>query len=123
MGCTDIPAIVLVITAPLLTGRVLAQDAVSTAEKAEESLGIMETKAIAEEGFIYGLPLMMSYAIMYAYSVDRSSGSYTAPINQQFNEARVYTYKNTEIPLPNTHRSVFRSLHGSARGADRSVGP
>ena len=26
-----------------------------------------ETKAIAEEGFIYGLPIVMNYAVMYEY--------------------------------------------------------
>src|SRR5205809_83375 len=28
-----------------------------------------ETKAIAEEGFIYGLPIVMNYAVMYEYMV------------------------------------------------------
>jgi len=27
-----------------------------------------ELKAIAEEGFIYGLPIVMNYAVMYEYS-------------------------------------------------------
>ena len=29
-----------------------------------------ETKAIAKEGFIYGLPIVMNYAVMYEYAVD-----------------------------------------------------
>ena len=29
--------------------------------------GIAETKAIAEEGFIYGLPIVMNYAVMYEF--------------------------------------------------------
>ncbi len=33
-----------------------------------------ETKAIAEEGFIYGLPIVMNYAVMYEYCVDKNSG-------------------------------------------------
>jgi hypothetical protein len=32
-----------------------------------------ETKAIAEEGFIYGLPIVMNYGVMYEYSVDKNS--------------------------------------------------
>jgi len=32
-----------------------------------------ETKAIAEEGFIYGLPIVMNYAVMYEYAVDKNS--------------------------------------------------
>jgi hypothetical protein len=51
--------------------------------------GIEETKAIAEEGFIYGLPIVMNYAVMYEYAVDRNSGQFKAPFNQIKNEARL----------------------------------
>src|SRR6478672_12515834 len=61
-----------------------------------------ETKAIAEEGFIYGLPIVMNYGVMYEYSVDKNSGQYKAPFNQIKNEARVYTYKDTAIVTPNS---------------------
>jgi hypothetical protein len=61
-----------------------------------------ETKAIAEEGFIYGLPIVMNYAVMYEYCVDKNSGQYKAPFNQIKNEARVYTYKDTAIITPNS---------------------
>src|SRR6058998_2749153 len=56
-----------------------------------------ETKTIAEEGFIYGLPIVMNYAVMYEYSVDKNSGQYKAPFNQINNEARVFTYKDTSV--------------------------
>ena len=61
-----------------------------------------ETKSIAEEGFIYGLPIVMNYAVMYEYSVDRNSGQYKAPFNQINNEARVFTYKDTSVITPNS---------------------
>jgi hypothetical protein len=35
-----------------------------------------EIKTIAEEGFIYGLPIVMNYAVMYEYAVDKNSGQY-----------------------------------------------
>jgi len=54
-----------------------------------------ETKTIAEEGFIYGLPIVMNYAVMYEYAVDKNSGQYKATFNQINNEARVFTYKDT----------------------------
>ena len=63
---------------------------------------IREAKAIAEEGFIYGLPIVMNYAVMYEYSVDRNSGQFKAPFNQIMNEARVYTYKDTAVITPNS---------------------
>src|SRR6266550_1991320 len=61
-----------------------------------------DTKAIAEEGFIYGLPIVMNYAVMYEYSVDKNSGQYKAPFNQINNEARVFTYKDTSVITPNS---------------------
>src|SRR5204863_384148 len=63
---------------------------------------IREAKAIAEEGFIYGLPIVMNYAVMYEYAVDRNSGQFKAPFNQIKNEARVFTYKDTSIVTPNS---------------------
>ena len=61
-----------------------------------------ETKAIAEEGFIYGLPIVMNYAVMYGYAVDRDSGQFKAPFNEIKNEPRVYTYEDTAIITPNS---------------------
>jgi hypothetical protein len=61
-----------------------------------------EAKAIAEEGFIYGLPIVMNYAVMYEYSVDKNSGQYKAPFNVIKNEHRVFTYKDTAIITPNS---------------------
>ena len=49
------------------------------------------TRAIAEEGFVYGLPLVMNYAVMYEYAVDKDSSQFKAPFNQIKNEPRVYT--------------------------------
>ena len=63
---------------------------------------LLEAKDIAEEGFIYGLPLVMNYAAMYATAIDQSSGQYLAPFNQINNAARVYTYKDTAVVTPNS---------------------
>jgi hypothetical protein len=61
-----------------------------------------ETKAIAEEGFIYGLPIVMNYGVMYAYAIDKGNPEFKAPFNQIKNEARVFTYKDTAIVTPNS---------------------
>src|SRR5436190_955744 len=61
-----------------------------------------ETKAIAEEGFIYGLPIVMNYGVMYEYAVDKGNPEFKAPFNQIKNEARVFTYKDTAIVTPNS---------------------
>jgi hypothetical protein len=74
---------------------------VSAQTKAEWP-NLFEAKAIAEEGFIYGLPIVMNYAVMYEYAVDKNSGQYKAPFNQINNEARVFTYKDTAVITPNS---------------------
>ena len=52
------------------TGCGSKNDAVSQAEKSEKDRpSIAETKAIAEEGFIYGRPIVMNYAVMYEYAI------------------------------------------------------
>ncbi|MDH0737090.1 DUF1254 domain-containing protein [Achromobacter spanius] len=61
-----------------------------------------ETRAIAEEGYIYGLPLVMNYAIMYEYAVDKSSSQYKAPFNQIRSLHHVANYKDTAVISPNS---------------------
>src|ERR1700688_1732036 len=74
----------------------------ASAQAKAEWPDMREAKAIAEEGFIYGLPIVMNYAVMYEYAVDRNSGQFKAPFNQIKNEARVYTYKDTAVITPNS---------------------
>ncbi len=64
--------------------------------------GIAEVKAIAEEAFVYGLPLVMNYGVMYEYIIDKNSGQWKAPFNSIYNEHRVFTYEDTAIPTPNS---------------------
>jgi hypothetical protein len=64
--------------------------------------GFIAAKDIAEAGFIFGLPIVMNYGVMYEYAVDRNSGQFKAPFNQLKNEPNVFTYKDTSIPTPNS---------------------
>lgn len=64
--------------------------------------GFFKARDIAEAGFVYGLPIVMNYAVMYEYAVDRNSGQFKAPFNQIKNEANVFTYKDTAVPTPNS---------------------
>jgi hypothetical protein len=72
------------------------------AQTSADRPGFFEAKATAEEGFIYGLPIVMNYAVMYEYAVDKNSGQFKAPFNEIKNEARVYTYKDTAVVTPNS---------------------
>src|SRR5258708_24734835 len=72
------------------------------AQTSADRPGPLERKDIAEAGFIYGLPIVMNYAVMYEYAVDRASGQFKAPFNQIKNEPNVYTYKDTAVVTPNS---------------------
>jgi hypothetical protein len=96
-------ALTCVLFVMLSIGCATKNDSIAKAEKKDaDKPGIAETKAIAEEGFVYGLPIVMNYAVMYEYAVDRNSGQFKAPFNQINNEARVFTYKDTAIITPNS---------------------
>ena len=61
--------------------------------------------------------MVMNYGVMYAYFVDKNSGQFKAPFNQIFNEARVFTPKDTAIVTPN------RDTPYSFLGADLRAEP
>jgi len=95
------------VAAMLLAACGKPDDAVSQAAKkdaanAVPSPSVAEVKAIAEEGFVYGLPIVMNYGVMYEYIIDKDSGQYKAPFNTVYNEHRVFTWEDTAIPTPNS---------------------
>jgi hypothetical protein len=82
-------------------------DSISRAErdnaaKGVAAPGIAETKAIAEEGFIYGLPLVMNYAVMYEFAVDTKSSQFKAPFNEMHSMHNVATPEDTAVVTPNS---------------------
>ena len=96
-----------VATAFLLAGCASKNDPVTQAASADAAKGIpapslAETKAIAEEAFIYGLPLVMNYAVMHEYAVDKGGPQFKAPFNQIKSEPRVFTYQDTAVITPNS---------------------
>lgn len=72
------------------------------AQNKAEWPNVFEAKDIAEEGFIYGLPLVMNYAVMQEYAVDRNSGQFKAPFNEIYNMHHVATPADTAIITPNS---------------------
>ncbi len=80
----------------------MAKSAPVQAQMSADRPGLRKAKDIAEAGFIYGLPIVMNYAVMYEYAVDRKSGQFKAPFNQLKNEPNVFTYKDTAIVTPNS---------------------
>jgi len=100
-------ALICAVGALLVAGCGKKDDTVAPAEKKDVAKGVpapsvAETKATAEEAFIYGLPLVMNYAVMNEFVIDKNSGQYKAPFNTISNEARVFTYKDTAVVTPNS---------------------
>jgi len=82
-------------------------DAINQAEKKDVAQGvpapsIADTKAIAQEGFVWGLPLVMNYAVMIEFAIDTTSSQFKAPFNEIKNEHRVSTYEDTAVITPNS---------------------
>jgi hypothetical protein len=78
---------VIAAVAAMLAGCEKKGDPIAQAEEKDAAQGIaapslVETKAIAEEAFIYGLPIVMNYAVMYEYAVDTKSSQFKAHFNQ-----------------------------------------
>jgi len=78
------------------------QPAPVQAQAGADRPGFFKAKDIAQAGFIYGLPIVMGYGVMYEFAVDRNSGQFKAPFNQIKNAADVFTYKDTAVVTPNS---------------------
>jgi hypothetical protein len=92
-----------VLAATICTSWATKNDSIARAEEKDaDRPSIAETKAIAEEAFIYGLPLVMNYAVMYEYAVDTKGSQFKAPFNEIKNLHRVATYEDTAIITPNS---------------------
>ncbi len=76
---------------------------------------LLEAKDIAEEGFIYGLPLVMNYAVMQEFAVDKNSGQFKAPFNEINNQHHVATPEDTAVITPNSDTPYSIDLAGFAR--------
>ncbi|HWB10821.1 MAG TPA: DUF1254 domain-containing protein [Pirellulales bacterium] len=85
------------LTIPLVLGWLLAAPVM-----AQEKLAKGEVKAIAEEAFVYGFPLLMHYGVVYGGFIDKSSSQYKCPLNQLYNTARVFTPEDTGVVTPNS---------------------
>jgi hypothetical protein len=110
-------ALLLTLVVGLLAGCTKQGDPAGAANKADKQAGgappelaapelaapkLEETRALAEQAYVYGLPIVMNYAVMYEYAVDKDSGQFKAPFNEIKNEARVFTYEDTAVVTPNS---------------------
>jgi hypothetical protein len=87
----------------------------ANAQAKAEWPNVFEAKAIAEEGFIYGLPLVMNYAVMNEFAVDAKGSQFKAPFNQIKNLTHVATYKDTAVITPNSDTCPCRKPNSAGK--------
>ena len=58
-------------------------------------------QAIAEEAYIFGLPIVIDYRVMYSYAIDTGNREYKAPFNQIKTVNTLLTPADVAIPYPN----------------------
>ena len=61
-----------------------------------------EVRVTARDAYVYGLPMVDTYRVMYAYSVDKGNPQYKGPFNSVLNIARVFTPEDTAFVTPNS---------------------
>ena len=60
-----------------------------------------EARALAQEAWIYGFPVVESYKTLYAQAVDRTDPNFKAPFNQIGHSAGTFSPRDTAIITPN----------------------
>lgn len=76
--------------------------ACSATTTAQNVSATSEIEAVAQEAFLYGLPMVMMYSIMNEYAINEQSGQFKAPFNTIANVPKVYTPADTAIVTPNS---------------------
>ena len=61
-----------------------------------------QARTIGRDAYVYGLPMVDTYRVMYAYSVDKDNPQYKGPFNSVLNIARVFTPDDTAFVTPNS---------------------
>jgi hypothetical protein len=84
------------------TCAVIAIGMQSVAATAQVTSNAAEARAVAQEAYIYGYPMVDNYRILHAYFVDAQNKEFKAPWNQLVNVARVYTSEDKAVQTPNS---------------------
>src|SRR5882762_4612006 len=61
-----------------------------------------EARAIATDAYVFGLPMLGTYQVIYAFNVDKANAQYKGPFNSILNVARVFTPEDTAFVTPNS---------------------
>ncbi|MFM0222587.1 DUF1254 domain-containing protein [Paraburkholderia dipogonis] len=74
----------------------------SKAPVAPVSASSTDIRSIAKDAYLYGTPMVDTYSIMYAFSVDSTNPQYKGPFNSILNISRVFTPDDTAFVTPNS---------------------
>lgn len=66
------------------------------------SASVEETRSIAKDAYVFGTPMVDTYRVMYAFSIDKSNSQYKGPFNSILNFSRVFTPADTAFVTPNS---------------------
>ena len=66
-----------------------------------------DVRAIAKEAYIYGVPLIDQYKVMYAFNIDKSNPQYKGPFNTILNIARVFHAGRHRVRNAQLRHAVF----------------
>ena len=92
----------LALAAAISTGCSRKADSVSQAEaKDKDKPGALQARAIAEEAYVYGFPMIAAYKALYQFNVDKTNSQYKGPFNTIWNDSKTSTPKDTAIVTPN----------------------
>jgi hypothetical protein len=72
------------------------------AASAARDVTAAEARAIAEQAYVYGFPMVDLYRIMWGYFADIGGPAYKAPMNALYSSANVYTPGDTTVQTPNS---------------------
>lgn len=81
---------------------VFATMAVLSVPAAYAAVSPAQGRVIARDAYVFGLPMVDTYRVMYAYSVDKDNPQYKGPFNSILNIARVFTPDDTAFVTPNS---------------------
>ena len=92
----------LVLVAVLVPACNRKADSVSQAEATvKDKPRALQAKAIAEEAYVYGFPMIAAYKALYQFNVDTTNSQYKGPFNTIWNDSKTSTPEDTAIVTPN----------------------
>jgi len=74
----------------------------ATTAPGEPPADAADTRAIARDAYVYGVPMLGEYQTMHTFSIDTANPQYKGPFNTILNIARVFTPADTAFVTPNS---------------------